>query len=349
MLLLLALAWGSISLIIRQLEIAGPPVAPWPTFHIGRRLALRGLGLMFAAIFLSVYHEAPLLIGHKVHRCASLLAPTAALLQGITPAAALLLKRCPASWSLLCLMPSAAWTQSDVGILCLCALGGMISLALVMGKGHGWPAVLSLAWLYRSVASVGGLWFSYAWEPQLLETTVTVALCLCPLWPLGQAAESNPLSQTTGRWAVTLLVFRVMAAAGKLKMQADPCWQQYNCFERHFENMPMPNPLSHTAHRLPSVVLSFMQWLAIDVAEVWGPGLLLLELLVWPLLFGCAWIGWSAAPTTQKSGAGLGVRNGAQWLFGAIQSVVSIVRSIGAGLPIVLMVGIMGTGDLDAS
>ena len=74
------------------------------------------------------------------------------------------------------------------------------------------------------------------------------------------------------RFGLGLLTFRIVYAAGVLKMRADPCWRTWSCFAAsdgaHFQTMPMPNPLSWYVHHLPAEWLAWMQYLAIDVIEL---------------------------------------------------------------------------------
>lgn len=110
---------------------------------------------------------------------------------------------------------------------------------------------------YNSIRLVGGQWFSYAWEPQLGETALHIALLSCPL--LARRDGPRPLSLNmpvrhhVARCVLAWLAFRIMFAAGLLKVRSgDPCWVTYTCFDHHFENMPMPNPLTWYAHFLPA-------------------------------------------------------------------------------------------------
>eukprot|EP00927_Polykrikos_kofoidii_P050617 TRINITY_DN44509_c0_g1_i1.p1 TRINITY_DN44509_c0_g1~~TRINITY_DN44509_c0_g1_i1.p1 ORF type:complete len:662 (+),score=80.03 TRINITY_DN44509_c0_g1_i1:134-2119(+) len=264
------------------------------TFWTSRALTLRILGALYLVIFLSTEAEAPLLIGHR----------------GLSPAAPAIAKlRRMASdqgvWttflrtpSLLHLLPAAWFDESDFGHILVCRCGAFISLVLALGLSEHVLVLLSAWCLYNSIKEVGGPWYGFAWEPQLCETAFCCGVFLCPFTarrfgppqPLKDAAKSSrggmPLAHHVGRTCLAVLAFRVMLAAGLLKQRArDPCWRDYTCFLYHYENMPMPNPLSWFMHYLPLSVHSWVQYISIDVVELILPyGFLLSPFEVVPLV-----------------------------------------------------------------
>lgn len=155
-----------------------------------------------------------------------------------------------------------------------CGAGLLASLAGVVR-----PNVLSaLAQLvvYRRVQKDGGRWFGYAWETQLDETGL---LCFVLALAPDGSSQVACASRYFARLALQVLAFRIMLAAGLLKMRArEQCWKDYTCLHYHFMTTPQPTPLSFYAAQLPQPVKQWMQWAGIDVAELILPFGFLLEL-----------------------------------------------------------------------
>eukprot|EP00937_MAST-01D_sp_MAST-1D-sp2_P001955 g1955.t1 len=178
---------------------------------------------------------------------------------------------------------------------CVCrggaALGALVALGCVEHLSAGAALWLS----YMSVRSVGGQWYGFAWEPQFTETAFFGCILLCPLLPApclrclrrsGSAGGgcARALSRLIVRACFGLLLFRIMCGAGLLKLRArDGCWRARDagssCLQHHYENQPMPNPLSWFAHHLSLRQHAAMQTFAIDACEVAAPCLLMLALL----------------------------------------------------------------------
>lgn len=96
-----------------------------------------------------------------------------------------------------------------------------------------------------------------------------------------------------GRCVLALLAFRIMHAAGLLKLRArDSCWREHTCFIWHYENMPMPNPLTWFAHRVPLHIHAWVQYLSIDIIEIILPYGFLAIFLEWfpPLRRMCCYM-----------------------------------------------------------
>lgn len=129
---------------------------------------------------------------------------------------------------------------------------------------------------YRRLQRDGGQWFGFAWETQLDETGL---LCfVLSLAPPGPALLARA-SRFFARVALHVLAFRVMLAAGLLKMRAhEQCWQDHTCLYYHFTTTPQPTPLAYYAAQLPGDVKEWMQWASIDLAEIVLPFGFLFEL-----------------------------------------------------------------------
>ncbi|MBZ5711474.1 lipase maturation factor family protein [Nannocystis pusilla] len=144
------------------------------------------------------------------------------------------------------------WSATDAALWTVSLIGVVLSCLLLIGCENGF--LLLVLWsLYLSIVQVGGRWYAFGWEIQLLETAVLCALLgpLARLRPL--AAERPPayVAVVLLRW----LAFRIMLGAGLIKLRGDPCWTELTCLESHFETQPIPNPVSFYFHHLPPVVL----------------------------------------------------------------------------------------------
>lgn len=99
---------------------------------------------------------------------------------------------------------------------------------------------------------MGGHWYGYGWESQLLETGFLAAAAS----PLGLTRHPPPswLPVVGFRW----LLFRIMLGSGliKLRQSSSPCWRcwrpgQASCMEYFYETQPVPSPLARRLHFMP--------------------------------------------------------------------------------------------------
>jgi hypothetical protein len=100
---------------------------------------------------------------------------------------------------------------------------------------------LTLWFLYLSIMNIGGTFYGFGWESQLVETGFVAIF-------LGNA-ETTPafVTMLLFRW----IAFRVEFGAGLIKLRGDECWRKLTCMEYHHETQPLPNPLSWFAHHAP--------------------------------------------------------------------------------------------------
>jgi len=154
-----------------------------------------------------------------------------------------------------------------------CGIGFVASLVGVVSPNVV-CALVQLV-LYRRVQKDGGSWFGYAWETQLDETgLLCFVLALAPDGPSYIAR----VARFCARVALHVLAFRIMLAAGLLKMRAHECWRDHTCLHYHFTTTPQPTPLAFYVAQLPLAVKSWMQWASIDMVELTLPFGFLLEL-----------------------------------------------------------------------
>jgi hypothetical protein len=206
-----------------------------PSYWLTRFLLLRLLGLVYLVAFLVAANQATPLFGHD----------------GLTPAP----PRLDATAAELggrgagfLALPSVFWLDASDGAMRGVAWTG-VALSAVVLAGFANAVLLLVLWaLYMSFVHVGGLWYGYGWEIQLLETGVLGAF-LCPLLdPRPFPRRPPPVAVI---WLHRWLVFRIMLGAGLIKLRGDPCWRQLTCLYWHYETQPIPNPLSRGFHFLP--------------------------------------------------------------------------------------------------
>jgi len=147
--------------------------------------------------------------------------------------------------------PSLLWiSHSDGALVTWAWIGLVLSLIVVAGYANA-PVVFALWAIYGSFVRFGGLWFSFGWEIQLLETGFLAGFLVPALDPRPLAARPPPLvTIVLYRW----LIVRIMLGAGLIKIRGDACWAELTCLDWHFETQPLPNPLSPWFHRLPELV-----------------------------------------------------------------------------------------------
>eukprot|EP00614_Pseudopedinella_elastica_P011906 CAMPEP_0172596030 /NCGR_PEP_ID=MMETSP1068-20121228/15729_1 /TAXON_ID=35684 /ORGANISM="Pseudopedinella elastica, Strain CCMP716" /LENGTH=434 /DNA_ID=CAMNT_0013394861 /DNA_START=216 /DNA_END=1520 /DNA_ORIENTATION=- len=113
------------------------------------------------------------------------------------------------------------------------------------------PTLFALWALYHSLLLVGGPWYGFGWESQLLETGF-IGMCAVPLFP-GAPPPPVWFSMAASKW----LLFRIMLGSGLIKLRGDRCWKcwvpgQRSCLEFFYETQPVPGPLARFLHFCPS-------------------------------------------------------------------------------------------------
>jgi hypothetical protein len=209
-----------------------------PGQWLGRFVVLRLLGVVYLMAFLTLVNQGRALIGARG------LEPAAAFLDAV---AAEVGGRAAGFWE----MPTLFWLADGDGVIAAVGwIGVALSLLVVAGYANG--LVLGvLCLLQLSVAAVGGSFYAFGWELQLVETGF---LC-CFLVPLldGRPFPRRP-PPVPVVWLLRWLAVRIMWGAGLIKLRGDPCWRDLTCLDFHFETQPIPNPLSPAFHHLPAWV-----------------------------------------------------------------------------------------------
>jgi len=232
-----------------------PPATYWLT----RFVLLRLLGAVYAVAFLvAAYQIIPLDGAHG-------LTPMGMQIDGMQNIAG----RLGAFFQ----WPSLFWFGHSDGMLQATAWIGF-ALSCVVVAGFANAILMTLLWLlYMSYVHLGGLWYGYGWEIQLLETGF-LGIFLCPLW------DARPFSRRAPPvailWLYRWLIFRIMLGAGLIKIRGDEAWRDLTALYYHFETQPIPNGLSRSFHFLPRVLLRAGTGLN-HIAELGAPWL-----VFWP-------------------------------------------------------------------
>jgi hypothetical protein len=203
-------------------------LGPADDYQVARFLIERGLGLIYLVAFAVAFVQFPALSGER----------------GMDPAPKLL------RYTRFADTPSVFHLRySDALLRIVAAVGALLSAAVVGGIASAAPLpVTMLVWLtlwflYLSIMNIGGTFYGFGWESQLVETGFVAIF-------LGNSQSSPPF--------VTMLLFlwiafRVEFGAGLIKLRGDECWRKLACMDYHHETQPMPNPASWFAHHAPRV------------------------------------------------------------------------------------------------
>jgi hypothetical protein len=209
-------------------------------------LYLRGLGIVYACAFLSLWVQIDGLIGaHGIAPAADLLAYARERLGGSAPLA----------------LPTLLWVTgpSDWALHALCALGVAAAAALLLGRAP--LAAAFVAWLsYLSLVCVGDVFTSFQWDMLLLEAG----------WVALFAASPEP---RLGVWLARALLFKVMFLSGAVKLlSGDPTWRDLSALSYHYWTQPLPTPVSALAAALPDGAqrISTALTLAVELGAPWG-------------------------------------------------------------------------------
>jgi lipase maturation factor 1 len=167
-------------------------------------------------------------------------------------------------------VPSLVWLAHDVdaSLSLLCFIGELASLALLIGAFSGpsaWIASLS----YLSLGNVSVPFMSFQWDALLVESGFLAGLMLAwhPIDRPSRAIEPLPIA----RWAVYLLLFRLMFLSGCVKLASgDETWVSLRALDYHYYTQPLPNPFSWLAHQLPGFVQRISTFLVI-ASELLAP------------------------------------------------------------------------------
>ena len=213
------------------------------SYLLARWLFLRGLALVFAIAFVSLWVQVDGLIGSR----------------GILPITGFLARvREATGGAALLQLPTLCWiSASDASLHALCALGLLLSAALFLGFAP--RLALALLWLvYLSLVVAGQDFLSFQWDVLLLETAVFAIPFAPPTFRPGLAREPEPtrLSLLLVRW----LLFRLMFASGVVKCTSgDACWGfgDLSALTFHYWSQPLPTVFAWYADHLPLAFQKF--------------------------------------------------------------------------------------------
>ena len=177
-----------------------------PTYEVTRKIFMHSLGFIYGNAFMIAYNQNKALIGDE----------------GITPARDSLSSGASAAAkpTLLRTLLRRQGSSADAW-LDRFALMGMALSCVPLLAGRASLTLMAALWgLYLSIVNVGGPWYSYGWESQLLETGFLAAFSSPVLGVFlgGAGAAAMPpawLPALGYRW----LLFRVMMGSGLIKIR----------------------------------------------------------------------------------------------------------------------------------
>ena len=196
---------------------------------------MRGIGLVYAAAFVSFWVQASGLVGER----------------GILPARIFLeavhAQLGEGAWREL---PTLFWLRSDdAAIHAACGAGLALSATLVAGLAPR-IAAFGLWALYLSISEIGQIFLGYQWDALLLEAGL-LAIWLAPGGLRPRPAAPAPEALFAIRW----LVFRLFLLSGLVKiLSGDPSWTGLSALQYHYWTQPIPTWTSVYAHALPPAV-----------------------------------------------------------------------------------------------
>jgi hypothetical protein len=139
------------------------------------------------------------------------------------------------------------WANSDVSLKVICWTGAGVSVLVAAGVAP-LPGFFILWLLYLSIVSVGQDFLSFQWDALLLEVGFAVLL----IAPSGIRPAYRSEPPPAARWALRLILFRLMLESGMVKLlSGDPTWRNLTALRYHYETQPLPTPLAWYASQLP--------------------------------------------------------------------------------------------------
>ncbi len=202
-----------------------------------RRLFVIGLGLVYAAAFVSLWVQIHGLVGAH----------------GILPAGALLdVADARLGIARLWRLPTLAWITgaSDGALDALCAAGTVAALCLALGIATPLAAVAAWA-LYLSVYQLGQEFLSFQWDILLLEAGFLGIFATPLAWTPRSARWRSPPDPLI-IWLLRLLIAKLMLLSGIVKLSSgDPTWRDLTALSYHYETTCLPTWTGWYMHALP--------------------------------------------------------------------------------------------------
>ena len=197
---------------------------------------LRGLGLIYAAAFLSLWPQLGGLVGHDgiypVGGFLPLVRQHFGMLQGL--------------WN----YPTLCWlAPNDAMLHVLSAAGTLAGISLAAGVAT-MPALI-VAWLsYLSLATVSQDFLWFQWDSLLLETGLLAMFLFPRRW--GARGSAEPPARA-GIFLLRWLLFRLMFSSAVVKLSSgDPTWRSLTALQYHYQTQPLPPWTAWYAHHLPA-------------------------------------------------------------------------------------------------
>ncbi|MFP6626822.1 MAG: lipase maturation factor family protein [Deltaproteobacteria bacterium] len=207
-----------------------------PRYSLVRWVFLKGMGVVYAVAFLSLWVQVHGLIGSRG------ILPVGPWLESVGMQQATV-------WRFV-KVPTLLWLGSgDTALHLLCAAGLLSSLALAGGL---LPRLGALgAWLcYLSLFTAGRVFLSFQWDILLLEAGF-LALLFAPGRLRPGVFGGRPPSAAVV-WLLRWLLFRLMFLSGAVKLlSGDAAWSDLTALGFHWQTQPLPVATSWYLHQLP--------------------------------------------------------------------------------------------------
>ncbi|HEX3594587.1 MAG TPA: lipase maturation factor family protein, partial [Polyangiaceae bacterium] len=217
---------------------------------LSRAFFLRGLGLVYAAAFLSLARQSRGLFGDRG------ILPIAGFLSG---------QRETLGLSAMLHSPSLFWVDASDGALVAVAGVGLLA-GLVLAAGCSSALATFAAWLcYLSFVSAGQVFTAQPCDLLLLEAGF-LAIFSSPSLRWEPRFAPPPIVVFLFRW----LLFRALFGAGLARLRSDACWGSLTCLPDYLETQPGPTPIAFLLHAWPLPVHRALTFVAL-FAEVAVP------------------------------------------------------------------------------
>lgn len=210
-------------------------VQPASAYGLSTWLFLRGLGVVYAIAFASLWVQIEGLIGERG------ILPVGEYLDAVGDHTGAERYR---------IVPTILWLASGDAMLHVVCAAGVLASALVVLDIATAAALVALWGLYLSLTVACQVFCNFQWDALLLETGC-IAILVAPWtarWRAGRVAPPR-----LALWTLYLLAFRLWFASGAVKLlSGDPTWRDLSALTHHYETQPLATWVGWWVHQLPA-------------------------------------------------------------------------------------------------
>jgi len=202
-------------------------------YDLTRQIFLRGLAVIYAIAFLSLWVQIDGLVGSR----------------GILPVHSLLERaQSELGTERYQLLPTLCWWNNSDRFLHLLCGGGVAASALAVAGIAQLPAFVLMYVFYLSLSVAGQDFLDFQWDVLLTEAGFLAILLAS--WQIRARATPPP---RTILWLLRWLLFRVMFMSGVVKLSSgDASWRSLTALQFHFQTQPLPTWPAWYAQQLPA-------------------------------------------------------------------------------------------------